>query len=668
MPSNNLVISRLQNQRSRIQGMLTPGKKHRQPGASAHAPLSPVASDFAGRKFQLAAQKMRSLDADKLGQTLSGGLTSLSSKIQNKYSEIQKIIHINPRSSGREGIWSPVETPLSVESHSARQESSAEPGVMYSGSVIQKMNIVPKPGQSLDSFKEQVQSRPQLKKSPVDKKPVITQDTRRFSRVQEITPGQKFVPSDLPAAPVRSDEAQPPQIQEKETPGPATIQSQPDTSVSMTEKPVIKSRAETPLPEPSMPSKTFQTPEIPAQPVKKSSQSEMPLREKHRSSPSLTRSEQQTLPETRPSDSPGVQPAIKPQDDLDTRFPERQVEQMPQAQLPVQEKEILKALPVVKKKPVQDELKKALPVKKAQKEPQKPVARPTLKSTPEAPAASVRTAIQRQPDADVYPSVPVQPITQPPTDADLPAVALTRRSEKKPQIPALSDKKLTTLPATSHTDSSTPEMPLQQNISYRQNASHAIRAIAPDQMKPVTLPSLVIREDAPLLTRSKYRPALSEGSLPGLPTHQDSSFSPKQIQPGSSSRIPVDAMPMDPPHRTVSQAPALQNLAPIPMPLALPLAAPAPVKPSQTNEPVTSPVQSQVEQTSRTSPGVPKTNNTIQRAWEGHSPPSQKSSGKSAGDNGRSESTDLESLAENVFPYVKRILEIEANRSSNKLR
>jgi hypothetical protein len=122
-----------------------------------------------------------------------------------------------------------------------------------------------------------------------------------------------------------------------------------------------------------------------------------------------------------------------------------------------------------------------------------------------------------------------------------------------------------------------------------------------------------------------------------------------------------------PQSRLVPQAPIPQNLSPIPMPHASPSAAPAPVKQAPKSEPAISPVNSQVSQVPRPTPTLARTNNTIQRTWEGHTPPAQSSSGGSTQDNDRSESTDLQALAENVFPYVKRILEIEADRSSGKL-
>ena len=64
--------------------------------------------------------------------------------------------------------------------------------------------------------------------------------------------------------------------------------------------------------------------------------------------------------------------------------------------------------------------------------------------------------------------------------------------------------------------------------------------------------------------------------------------------------------------------------------------------------------------------------NVVQRQWEEHSGVEGQGSGGASSqgtdDNGDSSPLDLEALAEDVFPYVKRILEIESNRISGNFR
>ncbi len=68
MASRSQLVSRITQQRRLTQGMLSPG------GISGSgrlsAPLSPVAADFGGRKFQLAAKKMRILGEDRIRSLL----------------------------------------------------------------------------------------------------------------------------------------------------------------------------------------------------------------------------------------------------------------------------------------------------------------------------------------------------------------------------------------------------------------------------------------------------------------------------------------------------------------------------------------------------------------------------------------------------------------------
>jgi hypothetical protein len=64
--------------------------------------------------------------------------------------------------------------------------------------------------------------------------------------------------------------------------------------------------------------------------------------------------------------------------------------------------------------------------------------------------------------------------------------------------------------------------------------------------------------------------------------------------------------------------------------------------------------------------------NVVQRLWEGHSPPASQSGGstgsavESSAESGAG--LDLDTLAEQVFPIVKRLIEIESERSSGYLR
>ena len=619
MSSRNLVISRLQNQRNRIMGMLSPGKKQPQAGNLFHAPLSPIAPDFAGRKFQRAAQKMRSLDPARLGHNLSDSLTSLSTNIHNKFADIHKILHINTGTAREENIWSSVETPL-PESQLSSQVVPDEPGVLRSGSIIQKMSMLPKPGQSLASFKDQVNKKPSTPKPPVERKPGLGQKTRRYSQIQEVTPGMKpaFPESPLPSG--KPELSQPTSVQEKASTGTETIQPQPEPSVVEQDKTPVTPSVET-LPSRQQPDKK----------IEKASDLELPLPARPQPSEPVISSTQVKVP---------GEGEIRSTEQTDSLKPKKEKSAIPQPELP-------KALPVVKKVPDQRELKKAFPVKKELKIPVKPVARSIVQRMQEDHPAPIRPVIQRQADSDVSPREIEKPVLQQPVDTGGPEA-----------------------PGSSQSTPGSPEMPLHQNIGYRKNAPRSMRAIAPDQMKPVALPPLFHREDSSWLKRRKYLPAASQETPRQIPPRKGPSPIPGKNQSITSLRIPDDLTMELPQRQVVQQAPAPENLSPIQMPLTPRVVSSTPAVTVPKTEVAKSVVQPVQDQAVRKPAMVARTNNTIQRTWEGHSPPSSQSSsaGTSTGESDNQESINLENLAQDVLPYIKRILEIEAERSSGKLR
>ena len=186
------LVSRLQDQRNRIQGMLSPGTR-KEPG-SENVRLSPVAADFAGRKFQLAAKEMRVLSVEKANALFSKNSFSLSGDVLGKFKAIEQIIHINPRTTRESGIWSEVEATLpGGREQTIREVPQPEDGILRQGSIIRKMKTVPDPGQSIDSFRREIESQPRsvLRTQSRNRKPAISPGDRMFSRVQEIKPGQQ---------------------------------------------------------------------------------------------------------------------------------------------------------------------------------------------------------------------------------------------------------------------------------------------------------------------------------------------------------------------------------------------------------------------------------------------------------------------------------------------
>jgi hypothetical protein len=280
-------------------------------------------------------------------------------------------------------------------------------------------------------------------------------------------------------------------------------------------------------------------------------------------------------------------------------------------------------------------LKKALPVKKDRKQPHRPVARPT---------------VQRQADSPVSTAGPkIQPQTAPTTSSD---------PLKVPQTPQ--DLK--------SIDPVNPEKPLKQHIDYRKQASRVIRALEPERLKPTPISSLIHRIDAPLVSPAKYSSSSAHYSRPELPALPQPPSIPKQGQPVSAPSIP-QILSMDLPHWQDSQSLHTPDL-PLAKPQAAQVSTPATSKILEQPEQAVAPDRPPVEQISQSAPEVAHTSNVVQRMWEEHqgldSQSSSEGSDQSTDEPGSQQ--DLEVLAENVFPYIKRILEIEANRSSRNLR
>jgi len=163
MTSSNPLLAHLQQTSSRISSMLTLGRQLNQAGSTAG--FSPVAAGFGGRKFQLAAQKMRFLAVEKLGNILPERLPQFGSEIQTKFAHTDDLLHISRIPEGRAATWSNVDMIFPQTISSAQPQGPEEPGTLRQGSIIPKFNTFPKPGQSAESFKEQIKRNPAVRKT-----------------------------------------------------------------------------------------------------------------------------------------------------------------------------------------------------------------------------------------------------------------------------------------------------------------------------------------------------------------------------------------------------------------------------------------------------------------------------------------------------------------------
>jgi hypothetical protein len=198
MTTSNPVITHLAQNSSRISRMLTLGQKSSQ--AQTAGDLSPIASNFGGQKFQLAAQKMRVLDLQKMGRNLPSQQhkPQIGTEIQAKFADSANLLHLSERPSSSTGNWARVNMvyPNTNPVERSQHQVPEEPGILRQGSVIQKFSPFPAPGQTVESFKAQVQreapNRIVSTRKPTTPPPArVGPRDRLFSRVQEITPDSK---------------------------------------------------------------------------------------------------------------------------------------------------------------------------------------------------------------------------------------------------------------------------------------------------------------------------------------------------------------------------------------------------------------------------------------------------------------------------------------------
>jgi len=513
MASGSQLVSRIKQQRSLIQGMLSPGRKN-QPGGF-NAPLSPVAADFAGRKFQLAAKKMRVLGENNISSLLPRAEMSLSTDILSKFKDIEKVIHINPKTVRDGSIWSEVETTLPGGAQPVQQTARPDPNTLQQGSVIQKFKTVPDPGQSIESFRKQIESQPRPSRPSVarKKKATISPGDRLFSRVQEINPAKQETGIDIPGAsvePEKSVEQKPPKVDapkvvnqptaEPKAVSPATVQRQIDLPV------VIK-----------------QAIKIKEEPDRKQ------LEEVDESTSFTEAPVEEDLPEVEVLSSTQELPPVSAM-------------QEPAPISVTEVRPVQKALPVEKKPAI----KKALPVKKDKGEGKqplvkkaRPVVSPTIqreevavvqrkssplpKSTPVKPAATVRVSkptsaegVAKVEKAQSRRDEAVPPGAALPVKADAHAMQVVPQKQDVQVEPAAEDAASSIETGVSEfvqEETSYQEMPLRQALVERRKAAErTIRRAVPVKLKQGQRPILTHIAD-PMIASQKPRSKVVSGTM-----------------------------------------------------------------------------------------------------------------------------------------------------------
>jgi hypothetical protein len=627
--SSHPLANHLNQLHDRITGMLMPGLKTA-PGGQTYPSFL---KDFGGLKYKIAARKMRSLDPAKLGSLQPARIVR---RLIAPLAESRNLLHLKSLDDNSP-TWNEVETifPSSI----GEAESSPQGGEFRQGSIIPRLATFPKPGQSIESFKKQVEQYPKAPAPPVEppQRP-LSPKSRLFSHVQEIETK-------------KTDESQ-----ESEALTPEKMPPLPEPLQGKTlQLPQKEAEVKPPLKEEEAPG----SPPLPLV----SHVDETDSVEKQVTPPPIQPTAKESPPLARPVETKTTGSMKTPS--TTTPSPEEK----PKGISPDEEISLPLALP-------------AKPPEKSTFKEKKPAA-----SKPGSPSQSPRAVkSSRQPPSTQLPK-PEIPLSHSLTPDLSPS---TPDSVSEPE-PAQSKK-----------------TPIRRQIDYRKKPPIKTRSLIPENIKEPAFPPAQTRMDKPLISPQKY-----SSSTPGkvqrqAEDHQPASFFPSaQPQAVSENLRPVTApgeisenlQPVTRPgeieeileyRQPVRQA-QTRNIQPtlrpssisMSQPISMALAYP-PHRVDQKNllEKAKSPAPATVSPAEKLSPNTQlpalitrsaSVKNVIQRKWpenEGVTGPTTAGGGSQASERSSSASSappiDLAYLAEEVFPYLKRLIEIESDRLSSR--
>jgi len=181
----NPIVERLKEQRKHLGSMLTtwPHGRKLHPAEQSQQP------DLLSKsRFRLTVQRNPVLDPQKSDIVHREKYVSLMKSVTQKYQAVKEMVPLALNSRFEEGSWGVLERIFPGRASAGKPEEPLQPGEMRSGTVIQKFNMFPKPGQSLDDFKrrvEPVREQPRHK-DVTHKKTLVESGQRLFSKITEI--------------------------------------------------------------------------------------------------------------------------------------------------------------------------------------------------------------------------------------------------------------------------------------------------------------------------------------------------------------------------------------------------------------------------------------------------------------------------------------------------
>lgn len=650
MADQNLVVERLKERKNGSKGMLTGWlrdlvSRHAAPGAAV-VPYVPFRTPFRPLTQKEAA-------SSEQGSNLVHRqmFNRFARSVAQKFEDTKALVpYVSMITGEKTKLWGEVERVFSgAQSGSIRHEEPLQPGEMRSGTVIQKFDMFPKPGQPVESFK--AQSTPSTSrtrtKETVPSKKAVTPGQRLFSRVTEITPNRPYEP--------QSEAAKEAEEPEKTSPQPV-------------EQPNVRHAFPDPSPGDAEPE--LQTPARPVQQTRVGDEPENLLEAKPQK-PSDSPVEM-PLPRTPAREEP-VKPEKKEVKQEETR--EKPLIAVPKAQpaaKPIDEK-LPKAMPVRKESERQEKVHRALPVTaKPDRVPlqtrQSPMTSRAVQRSIDLPETSVQKESTLPETEEEQKTASAQHIMPPLPDAES-------------SMPRFQFEQSASDPEP-HTAITGVEMPLRQVIQQRQQKSkglvHFTKAV---QMKPVVQqPPLVQQPQSPLVSPQKYKLEMNTGryDVPGEEVSQSRvsalplSFNLPRNQPASWQARAASSQPTMPEQKMLSNLTAPERETENRLSPSLMQNEQARLQPSQMQSQLINQEsfvmlnpkrQPQISTSSEMQRGEISANaqskNVVQRSGTSPEQPEPPAS---------TLPTDLGKLADDVLPYVKRLLEIERERTRGSYR
>ncbi len=696
--AKNPIINRIKGHTQQVKGMLTPGLRASSSGVQ-EGRLSALFTHFSVGKAKEASPKMRILDHRKMGKMQAETSKAFSEAIPQKFQNVQSLLHLTPNVSREDNIWQEIDKTLPSQG-STQYEEPLQPGEMRAGSVIQKFSMFPKEGQSIESFKKQTQSlpKPKAKQRPVAQKPKVDSRSRLFSRVQEVSASQP--PAEVTEhSPEKPAPAKENKIQRQVDTAPPPPVSQPPTIKQASPKAKSDASKAEPTAEPTA-QKTEPAPELPLKKVAQAKPTKVAKKKETQPEKNIPAPKAESLAkETRPT----PQAKSVPQKTVAVT---QESEPAPQAKTVVQKPLLEKKESARPKAKVVNALKKPIQLKPATVQRQVDASsNSAAKATAPAPKRQERPLAKVQGKSDA--SKPQERSLTPPSrksqkeasvesKLDLPPVEFPQRQLEPAQeikaslAPAEKPQEKTEAPLEAlqkQAEITPPEMPLRKKIQARRTAPKAIKALRPEKLISPKTPPLMEAPARPLVSREKYSRTEKTAKLAEEPALQS--------EPSAPSALPAEFAALERLYNTRPSAPkappsvptqaGAQKSAPplsqMPIPMALAkiprIMQPAPQGAEKRAEKLPSQLEQQPKEQlppASREPSITLPDSSRQGLTSNISVSSnkvvQRQPDETTSDGAPVEerTPNLDQLAEDVLPLVKRILEIESERTPGNWR